>query len=122
MIQLILSRTSAVFIRKHPYRYLWSAVFAASAPLPHNMQLVQVAKVKLRYQPWLHEKREQTCGHECSSPDQVEIEPGLTEKTKSELPIDYSFVPISLQSADPTFIALPGPQIEREHSDGGVFE
>ena len=38
---------------------------------------------------WLLGKQsEQAGGHECSPPDQVEVEPGLTEKRKAELTIE----------------------------------
>src|SRR5215469_1190659 len=36
----------------------------------------------------LHEGSEQTRGHECGPPNQVEVEPGLTEKCEAELAIE----------------------------------
>ena len=38
--------------------------------------------------PLLGKESEQTRGYECSAPDQVEVEPGFTEKCKAELTID----------------------------------
>ena len=35
----------------------------------------------------LGKQSEQTGGHECSAPDQVEVEPSLTEKREAELTI-----------------------------------